>query len=570
MSTRNPNVRKKLAILATEFHVDLGESYYRIQFFDVDGRKRTLLIGREQFAKPFNVVSALLRANADLPDNTRSATKLVRQAIAKRNRRARRITMCSGWHDGSFVYPGETFGRLAGKLKHEGASEIDPALGLKQGSVQGWQKGLKRAFYYSDYLIFAAGVAFSGPLFELAGEHEGMIFHFQPSTESATDADVKTKSSSGKTLAARVALSSIGRARKNDLISFALTERGAEDYCCCHSNLVGVLDEEGRAAAGGSRQIIDPSRLPYLLTSGRGTVRSKKAIRDPDLKNLTWLLPFITTGERPLDDPQRKASRMEGAQVRMAPVPVPPGRDGGIFNRLMGSPSETVRQAHLLAREVEETLAVNFGVAMPAFLQRVVAERSSLQRRVRLTIDKFVKVVQADTDPWERRLAEKFGIVVAGAILASEFGVAPWSKQRAWQAVRTIYRRSRSALASVEEATNSLIDRLRQALSDCRFPPLKKGETLKPEDAGAAWGVTRKFARHGSLVLITLARLQSLITPRIISDVVIRELADSGILLKSPDGKTTREAMIQGLNGSRRRRYAALKLSRLMEEGGLD
>ena len=47
MSTnvKNPSGRQKLAILATEFHVDLGESYYRVLFFDVDGQKRNLLIG---------------------------------------------------------------------------------------------------------------------------------------------------------------------------------------------------------------------------------------------------------------------------------------------------------------------------------------------------------------------------------------------------------------------------------------------------------------------------------------------------------------------------------------------
>jgi hypothetical protein len=167
-------------------------------------------------------------------------------------------------------------------------------------------------------------------------------------------------------------------------------------------------------------------------------------------------------------------------------------------------------------------------------------------------------------------LAEKFGIVLAGAILASEFGIAPWSKQRAWQAVRTIYRRSRTARASVEDATDSLIDKLRKALSNGRFPPLKKGETLQPKEAGAAWGVARNFAKHGSLVLMTLERLQDLIKPRATARAVILELANKGILIKSPNGKTTREAMICGLNGSQRRRYAALKLSGLMEEGGLD
>ncbi len=204
----------KLAIVATEFHVDLGESYYKVLFFDIDGRKRTLLVGRELFAKPLNVVTALLKANANLPDSTNSAVKLVKQAIVTRSRRTRRITMRAGWHDGSFVYPGETFGALAGKLRLEGASEIDPALGLKAGSLLGWKDGLKSAFHRSDYLIFAASVAFSGPLFELAGEHEGVIFHFQPATTAPANTAVKAKSSSGKTLPARVALSTISRARR--------------------------------------------------------------------------------------------------------------------------------------------------------------------------------------------------------------------------------------------------------------------------------------------------------------------------------------------------------------------
>jgi hypothetical protein len=95
----------------------------------------------------------------------------------------------------------------------------------------------------------------------------------------------------------------------------------------------------------------------------------------------------------------------------MAPIPVPPGGKGGILNRLDGAREEIVKQAHLLAREVERTLDANYGVAMPEYLRILVARRSSLQRAVRRIVDKFVTWVGADSDPWERRLAEKFGIV---------------------------------------------------------------------------------------------------------------------------------------------------------------
>jgi putative DNA primase/helicase len=216
-------------------------------------------------------------------------------------------------------------------------------------------------------------------------------------------------------------------------------------------------------------------------------------------------------------------------------------------------------------REVEETLAENYGVAMPAYLGKLWPEQSSLAPRVPRIIDNFVKRVGADSEPWERRFAEKFGIVLAGAIFASEFGVAPWTKARAWNAVRAIYRRSRAALASVSETTDALVGKIGKALTAGRFPRLDKSQVMKPKDAGRALGVTRKLATHGPTLLITLTQLRRLIRPSASCSAVLAELARRGILIQSADGKSTRETMIRGLNGSKRRRYVALKLGALME-----
>ena len=569
MNTSNRATSKKrlignrtIAIVATEFHIERRESHYKVRFRDLDGQKQTIAIGRELFTTPSKVVAELLRGNADLPDDATTAVVLVKHAVATRSQRTRRITMRTGRHGTSFVYPGKTFGPLDGKLKLEATSAIDPALGLQCGSLRAWREGLTNAFRHSDYLIFAAGIAFSGPLFDLAGEQEGVVFHYQPQSP-VPETEVKAKSSSGKTLAARVAMSTIGRSKKTDLISFAVTDRGLEDYCFRHNNLIGALDEEGRALSGTGRHV-KPSQLPYQLASGRGTYRSQKAVRDPDLQNLTWLLPFISTGEKPLDDPKIRSARTEGAQVRMAPIPVPAGADGGIFNRLEGSREAIVEEAHLLSREVEITLAENYGVAMPAYLYKLWPRRSSLASRIRRIIDKFVKKVGAASEPWERRFAEKFGIVLAGAIFASEFGVAPWTKARARRAVRTIYRRSHAALASASETTNALIGKIWKALTAGRFPRLDRGQSMKSQHSGHALGVTRKLATYGPTVLITLARLKGLIGPDANSSEVLADLAKRGILVRSAEGKSTRETMIRGLDGSRRRRYVALKLSGLI------
>ena len=88
---------------------------------------------------------------------------------------------------------------------------------------------------------------------------------------------------------------------------------------------------------------------------------------------------------------------------------------------------------------------------------------------------------------------------------------------------------------------------------------------MRPEHAGRALGVTRKLAKHGPALLINLTQLKGLIRPRATSSAVLAELAKRGILIQSPEGKSTRETMIRGLNGSKRRRYVALKLGALME-----
>ena len=68
--------------MATEFHIERRESYYKVRFRDLDGQKRTMLIGRELFTTPPKVVAELLKANADLPDNFETAVQLVKQAVA--------------------------------------------------------------------------------------------------------------------------------------------------------------------------------------------------------------------------------------------------------------------------------------------------------------------------------------------------------------------------------------------------------------------------------------------------------------------------------------------------------
>jgi hypothetical protein len=175
-----PKSRNKLKITATVYHITRDESFYLTEFRTVDGAKKTKLIGRELFRRPSTIVDTLLRTHADLPDDGKEAVRLVKEAVRDRSNKKYQLTNRTGWYGPSFVYLTETFGELAGELRHEGASDIDPALGLQQGTAEAWGEGLRNPCRYSDFLLFALSVPASGPLLDLIEEDEGAIFHLQP------------------------------------------------------------------------------------------------------------------------------------------------------------------------------------------------------------------------------------------------------------------------------------------------------------------------------------------------------------------------------------------------------
>jgi Domain of unknown function (DUF927) len=560
----------RLRIIGTVYHIERRESYYRVAFRDLDGKRRVLDIGREQFQRPSTIVSLLLKRHADLPEDKSKAEGLVRRAVKERGDRNIRMTSRSGWRGSSFVYPTRTFGPLAHRLVHEGVGGIDPALGLSRGTLRAWREGLRKPCEYSDFLIFALSVPAAGPLLAPIEQHEGAIFHLHGTEpEGIERGEYKTKSTSGKTTALCAAASTMGRCRKNDLVSFAMTERGAEELFAGHNHLMLCIDEEGRAVSAGGRRI-DPKVLPYIVTSGRGIRRSQKAAEHLDLPDWTWCLLALSSGENPLDSPGGTV-RTEGAQVRQPSIPVPPGRKGGIFNRVKKGPSAAMATVcRGLARQIETTINQNYGVLMPAYLSRLVLERRRIARGAQKIVERFVKQVGADIDPWETRFATAFGIVLAGALALVHFGLAPWTRARAWTAITEVYRRARSASVSIKDSADTLVRKLGGLLAEKkRLALIEKGASAPPEKAGQLWGVIRTTRKHGRVLAVDLDHLRSLVTVPAILGTVLRTLVREGIVLPGRKGIPTRQVMITGLTGKVRPRYVLFVERALVERAGI-
>ena len=559
-----------IRITATVEHIDRGESYYEVTYTDVNGNDRVTRIGRELFYEPRKVVDLLAKAHASLPNDRSAAIDLVKKALEAKGNRQYRVTAKSGFYgDETFVHPVATFGKLSSELLWDGSNNIDPALGQTCGSFEQWRTGMREPIKHSDYLLFACSISLASSLLHVLREDEGAIFHLHG--RNKLNSQSKTRSSSGKSLAARAAASTTGRCRKNDLVTFAASVRSIEDYCFARNHLGAQFDEEGRSLGSGTGPRIKSDELPYLVPSGRGGLRSKKATRDPDLENLTWALFAISNGEAPLDDPKtRRHERPEGAQVRMICVPVPPGGEGGIFNRVEGAPAEVASKCKRLARQVEETIASNYGVVTPAYLPELLAAQPAVEQRARKIIDAFIESVGADADPWERRFAEKFGTILAAAILLSDWKIGPWTRKRARRAIGRLYKVARAAIVSVEDATTALAQKLLEAIDEKRFPRWVNGKMLSTKQSDKTWGITKKDMKGRFIVFVPLSRIKLLTQPPAIVMAVLDRLEQEGIVLRAGDGKLTHQKMFNGFTGSTRARYIAFRKKKLKLFGGTE
>jgi putative DNA primase/helicase len=547
-----------LKVIRPVLDVDTGASYYRVKFRDIDGKSHVIDIGREEFARPSQVAKQLMAMHADLPSDAEDQAACVRDAVANRNKTmpTLKVTGQVGWTDDatpSFVYFRGTYGPDHDILKYRAPQMANPALGMKAGTIKAWKDGIKKACEKSDFLIFAPGIAAAGPLFPMIGM-EPAVYHFQGAPKPANpDPAKKYQSSSGKTLAARLAVSMIGRCIPPDLFTLDITQTALEEMCHSCNHLLAVLDEAGRAGDTGATKTIDLKRLPYLLVSGRGKQRSKFAVAGGTLRNLNWLVPAITTGEQPLDLPGGKP-RKEGEEVRMVPIAVPATWQGGIFNHLSELSQKAADERKTLAEEVEQTIKNNYGKVMPMYLKRLVKDREELLAEIPSMVDQFIASVGANGgNNWEQRYAKKFGIVLVGARLLSRYGLAPWTEDRAIAAVTNVYNLSRSSFVSIPKATDALLESLRKHLAEgIRFPKLAKGEVPNnPEKK--PWGALKEIDGEAGVLVIKPDKFKDLVQPSAAADGVLHELDKRGMLVKGEDGQLKRQLLIKGLSKQRLR-----------------
>lgn len=522
-------------------NIDTGGYFVKVEFDKIGGGIGTVSIDRSQMDDPRGAKRTLAQLGARIPPDWLEDLK---SALAVESCQLVATTSVSGWHGThTFVLKDCILGER-GNLR-----PIAPELRatLSRGKIVAWKNGLRSACAGSSYLVFTLAAGLAGPLLRPMGYDEGVVFH------------LFGQSSTGKSLATIAAQSVIEKAGREHLRTFDLTPRALEeDAAACNDSML-VVDEAGRMEGSVAQRRQAFRTLAFKVAGGQGKKRSAKATADGDLRNVQYLVIGLSSGEEALEG-SGNLQRKEGEQVRLIGIPVPAPHDGGIFD-LEASPPDRAR----LAREAEETIAANHGVPIRRFVRAFLADADG-PAKAKALADKFIRAVLPIQTPFGQRFAKKFAVTYAAAMLAADYGIAPWTKKHAAKAIRKIYRAAWREVRPVEcEADEFLAWLNRNAGSDRRFPVIEPGDKIAPKPATRIYGIRRTL--QGRMVIAVLRERFSDLVARGEAD-VLELLETRGILLPGREVRLyVRQLRIKGMPTAKVN-VLLFDLERIIEIGG--
>ncbi|MDX6806158.1 DUF927 domain-containing protein [Terrihabitans rhizophilus] len=516
--------------------IDTDQHEVRIAFQDLSGKQASTTLLRSQLRRPGDVLAKLMDRGWNAPADPSAAKAAVERMLRVPAPGISKVTSRHGWHGtNTYVHQAWTAGEEAGHLSYERASGDDDRAFLSAGSLEAWREGLAGPCRWSRFLTTGIAAAFAGPLLDLISEGEGALFHFHGD------------SSTGKTGVLRCAASVYGRAGKNDLPTFNMTDTAIDEMCVRRSDLCVLLDEEGQDPAGPDRR----KSIAFKVAGGSGKSRSKSV--KYHLPNSSWKVTGLTSGETPLDSVSGRA-RLRGEQARYIDIPVPPEAEGGIFDRRWSSRRSSPTQ---LIAEAEATIQANYGVALRPWVEWLLGQRAEAMEEVQILRARFIVTVGAEEQAWETRFANKFGLLYAAADLAARAGVAPWTPLFGRLSVLGTYRVARRQIASSGCGVSSFLAAVRTAMDEGRIPTLPAGRKLPDGLRNRAVGFQRTIG-IGSVVALDPGWVRGVAGSDVACHVLRAQLKEAGHLaMNGPKGGT--QIQVQGFPGSNRRRWLTLR-----------
>jgi len=414
---RRRKVCGRLEVLALARDVDSREWGTLVRFSDPDNKVKQLVIPARSFnGDGLEASGRLLSEGLTIAPKAR---QLVIEYLQTQNPEKRtRTTNRTGWHgvndDLVFVLPDGSIGRSNDEWLFSD-NRPDSNLFRQRGTLKQWRDHVAALCVGNSRLTFAVSVAFAAPLLHLI-EMESGGFHYRGTT------------SSGKTSALYMAGSVCGSPEY--LQRWRSTDNGLESTALSHCDAILTLDElkmiDARIAGESA----------YMLANGSAKVRANQ--NGGARSTAKWRLLFLSAGELSLSQHVAEVGKKTpaGAELRMADVPADAGHGLGCFENLHG-----FENGHEFAKALGLVVNKYYGVAFPAFIERVLKNRESLRDSLADARLKFeIATLTSAASGQAQRVAARFALAGAAGELATDWGITGWPPGEAMQAAITCFK----------------------------------------------------------------------------------------------------------------------------------
>lgn len=502
-------------------------SYLIVEFIDIDEQLTKIMI-------PSNCVTEIRAIKKVLLDNRfpydipKEAWEAIRKELIQKTSGRMLLVESSGFYNDIYL---RSDNKIIGNLSDDGCRPIlDPNIKISllpvesKGTLKEWRLNIANAALHSSRIMLSLSATFSAYILYIAGIENGGFNFFGIS-------------STGKSTCLQISVSV--RSSPAGIESWSVTETGAEELAVAHNDKTLVLDELGNLHTDPLKAAQKAGKLVYALTFGKEKRRSAYYSSG----RFTWRIVYLSSGEKSLTESAIDAGvkRMLGEEVRLIDVPSDAGLAHGIYESIPQGFTASQYADHL-----KDNCAQYYGVAERVFLKKLTAEMSSdlesLRQQINSAIKEFLEYHSVDhANGSEMRLAKRFALAYAGGQLAAKYGVLPFDDDTVIAGVSacyrdTIARRPQTHSDLIEEATNALLNELKETTNFLDVSHVEHGKTA--EDIKSASGFIATYKGNKVRAMLP-ATLDELISACKIRKAVLKTLKEAGRLQLDANGRST-------------------------------
>ncbi|HEV2606193.1 MAG TPA: DUF927 domain-containing protein [Microvirga sp.] len=422
----------------------------------------------------------------------------------------------------AYVTPGQIIG--PGATRYRWPSVPDrPHLGQSLGTREGFSSTACALAEKSNYLAFTTMAGLASLLLPFVEAPEDPVFN------------LVGESSAGKTSALKVGASVIGH--PNAISHWNQFPRALEEGAAARNHTLWGLNAAEKAAAKRRAEILQ--FVVHVLCERESAVRSE-AVQE-HLRNLFWQVLALSSSNKTGAAMAAELGITWELQdsVRFIDIPVPPPKEGGIFDLLTGE--DHAGQSTKLIKRLEEALGQTYGVLLQPWVEHLF--QADPPRRVRRLMNRFLKRTGPHTGV-EDRIARKFALVYAAGKMAVEAGLLPWPKNLPWTATRTLWRRAKALRLQPDPELTDALKQLKEAIADPQVVrKAKPGKVLRVAKEHELIGV--RYSHEGTKVIgFRLEAVKAMIGKAQMSKVE-KWLHESGVVLAGHGNRATKQLPIK-------------------------